>query len=99
MRLTIDRNTFTVNVEGIRPPEQLATVVKGPGFRAHRTYDVEASGETSRATITASYEGLLGRVFSLFMKKSFRKDLSDELAAIKAAAESPSPVQGGQSNT
>lgn len=94
IRLSIDRNTFTVNVESIQPPRWLVTMVKGPGFRLHYTYDVKASGEHSTVTITGSYQGLLGRLFSLLMKKSFHKDLSDELVAIKAAAETSSPVQG-----
>ena len=37
--------------------------------------------------LAGEFGGPLGRLFGLFMSKSLRRDLTDELSAIRAAAE------------
>ncbi|MBI4312296.1 MAG: SRPBCC family protein [Chloroflexi bacterium] len=87
IRLVVDRNAFTPVVQGIQPKERLTLLVKGPGFNATHEYRLAAQGGAVQVTIAARYGGLMGGVFGGLMKGSFQRDLVDELAAIKKAAE------------
>ncbi len=87
IRLGIGNDRFTSVVQSIDPPKRLELLVKGPGFMAFHSYEVASSGEGSRVAMSANYGGPLGVVFARLMKKSVRKDLLRELAALKHAAE------------
>lgn len=57
------------------------------GFRAHHLYAVEPSSDGATVTITAHWGGVLGSAMGTLMRGSVRKDLLDELDAIKGTAE------------
>ncbi|MSQ32946.1 MAG: polyketide cyclase [Dehalococcoidia bacterium] len=88
IRLHVDRDRFTPVVVELRPRERLALLVKGPGFHARHAYELRAAGEATTVTMSAQLGGLLGTLAQQFMRGSVRRDLADELAAIKRAAES-----------
>lgn len=87
IRLVVGRNALTPVVQTVQPQERLTLLVKGLGFLATHEYRVQAQGSGVQVTIAAQYGGLLGGVFASLMRGSFRRDLTDELAAIKQAAE------------
>ena len=87
IRLRIGRDRFTATVVELRSPQLLSLLVKGPGFRVTHTYELEPSGDRTNAMIRADYRGIIGRLVARFMRGSIRRDLTDELSAIKAAAE------------
>jgi hypothetical protein len=87
IRLQVDRDRFTPTVAAMEEGRSLTLSVKGPGFRATHRYEVREAGGATEASLTGEFGGLLGGVFTVFMGGSVRKDLRDELAAIKAAAE------------
>ena len=87
IRLHIARDRFTATVVELGPPERLTLLVKGPGFRVNRTYELCERGSETRVTLTGEYRGVVGRLVARLMPRSIRRDLVDELAAIKAAAE------------
>ncbi len=87
IRLVVDRNTFTPVVLAMQPGERLTLVMKGPGFRATHEYQLRARGGKTEVTLAAQYGGLMGGLFGGLMKGSVRRDLTEELAAIKEAAE------------
>ena len=87
IRLKVDRDRFTSTVVEIHPPERLSLLVKGPGFRVNHIYELHPSGDKTDVTITGEYRGLIGRFVVRFMRRSVHRDLTDELAAIKRAAE------------
>ena len=87
IRLHKDRDRFTATVVEIRPPERLTLLVKGPGFRVHHTYELRTGGDHTGVTLTGDYRGVIGRLVARFMRGSVQRDVIDELAAIKVAAE------------
>ena len=87
IRLQVDCDRFTSTVVEIRALQQLRLLVKGPGFRVYHTYQLQPSGDKTEASITGDYGGLIGSLVVGFMQRSLRRDLTDELAAIKGAAE------------
>ena len=87
IRLRIGRDRFTATVVDVRSPDRLSLLVKGPGFRVTHAYELEPSGDHTKVMITADYRGIVGRLVTRFMGGSIRRDLTDELSAIKAAAE------------
>ena len=91
IRLRIGRDRFTAAVVEMRPHERLTLLVKGFGFRVYHTYELRASGNHTTATLTGDYRGFIGRLALRIMSGSVRRDLVDELAAVKAASESGSP--------
>ena len=87
IRLKIGRDRFTPTVVEIRPPGRLTLLVRGPGFRVNHVYELRPAGDTTSLTLTGHYSGLIGRLVARFMRRSVRRDLTDELAALKRAAE------------
>lgn len=61
--------------------------MKGPGFQARHSYEVQAEEQGTKVTMTGAFSGVIGSLVGRFMKGSVRRDLRDELAAIKQAAE------------
>ncbi|MBI4203012.1 MAG: SRPBCC family protein [Chloroflexi bacterium] len=87
IRLVVDRNAFTPVVQRLQPKERLTLLVTGPGFKATHEYTLHPQDNAVQVTIAAQYGGLAGGLFSRLMRGSFRRDLTEELAAIKQAAE------------
>lgn len=87
IKLHVGRDRFTATVVEISESERLTLLVKGPGFRVHRSYLLSGDGDRTSLGIHADYRGLIGRFALRFMGGSVRRDLADELAAIKASAE------------
>ncbi|MBI2935456.1 MAG: SRPBCC family protein [Chloroflexi bacterium] len=85
--LQIDGNRLTPTVIEMRRPERLVLEVRGPGFRGVHVYEVHTAGDHTTLTLAAQYGGVLGLLMGRFMRGSVRRDLADELAAIKRAAE------------
>ena len=87
IKLTVDRDRFTSTVVELHPPERLVLLVKGPGFRVTHSYQLRPSENKTEVTMSGEYGGLIGAMVVRFMQRSLRRDLTDELAAIKGAAE------------
>ena len=87
IRLKVDRDRFTSTVVELRPEERLSLLVKGPGFRVNHIYELHAREDSTKVTMTGEYRGVIGKLVVRFMRGSVRRDLVDELAAIKQAAE------------
>jgi uncharacterized protein YndB with AHSA1/START domain len=87
IRLLVDRDRFTSTVVEIRPPERLSLLVKGPGFRVNHVYQLSPRDDKTEVTIIGEYRGLIGGLVVRFMRGSVTRDLTDELGAIKRAAE------------
>ena len=87
IRLRVDRDRFTSTVVELQPEKRLVLLVQGPGFRVHHTYELDPSGGGTVVSLTGDYRGMIGGLVSRFMRGSIRRDLVDELAAIKGAAE------------
>ena len=87
IRLKVDRDRFTSTVVELRPEERLSLLVKGPGFRVNHIYELNAREDGTEVTMTGEYQGIIGKLAVRFMRGSVRRDLVDELAAIKRAAE------------
>ncbi|MBI4198871.1 MAG: SRPBCC domain-containing protein [Chloroflexi bacterium] len=90
IRLKVDRDKFTSTVIAMEPPASLVLLVKGPGFRVTHSYELHPEGTSTRLVMAGDYQGIIGRLVGRFMRKSVRRDLSDELAAIKRAVEASS---------
>ena len=93
IEIQVDRNRFTPTVIEMRQGERLALQVRGPGFRAIHVYEVRPAGNQTTLLLGAQYGGIVGGLMGRLMRGSVSKDLADELAAIKSAAEA------GQRNT
>ncbi len=87
IRLRVDRDRFTATVVQIEPEKRLVLLVKGPGFRVHHSYALSSGGVGTVVSMTGEYHGLVGALVTRFMRGSLRRDLVDELTAIKHAAE------------
>ena len=87
IRLKVDRDRFTPTVVELRAEERLALLVKGPGFRVNHIYELHAREASTELAMTGEYQGIIGKLVARFMRGSLRRDLVDELAAIKRAAE------------
>ena len=87
IRLTIGRDRFTATVVGIHPPERLTLLVKGPGFRVTHTYELRPTGEGTDVALAGVYRGLIGSLVARFMRNSVRRDIVDELDAIRLSLE------------
>ncbi len=87
IRLHVDKNRFRPKVQVLKAPERLTLLVKGPGFWARHDYQVSATGDKTSVTLTGEFGGPMGVLFGALGKGSIQKDLVDELAAIKKAAE------------
>ena len=69
------------------PPEQLSLLVKGLGFRVNHIYELRSDDGGTELTITGVFGGVAGGLLVRMMPGSVRRDLLDELAAIKVASE------------
>ncbi|MSQ22147.1 MAG: hypothetical protein EXR53_02400 [Dehalococcoidia bacterium] len=90
IRLKVDKDQFTSTVVEVHPPERLVLLVKGPGFRVTHSYRLQPTGVKTEVTMSGEYGGLIGSLVVRFMQRSVRRDLTDELAALKGAAEASS---------
>ena len=91
IRLHIDRDRFTATVVEFEPPRRLSLLVKGPGFRVNHVYELTPNEEATSVALTGRFRGVVGRLVARFMRGRVMRDLTDELAAIKAAAEERTP--------
>ena len=91
IRLKVGGNQFTPRVQAMRPRERLELLVRGPGFSAAHTYQLAPATNGTLLTINGAFRGVFGRLMVVLMPGSVRRDLDDELDAIKRAAEAPAP--------
>ena len=91
IRLHIGRDRFTARVVEFQPPRRLSLLVKGPGFRVNHVYELTPNQEATELVLTGRFRGVVGSLVARFMRGTVQRDLTDELAAIKAAAEEHTP--------
>lgn len=89
LSLRIDNSRLTMAVEELRSPSVLRLTLRGPLFHGGHRYTVVKHDYGAQVRIDADYGGPLGTVFGLFTKGKVRRDLTDELDAIKRQAEEP----------
>lgn len=87
VQVQLDGDIFRPVVQEMVPGERLVLRLKGRIYDARHIYRVRPNGSGAQVVMTGAYGGLLGGLVALMMDRSFRRDLKDELAAIKAAAE------------
>ncbi|MDE0231191.1 MAG: SRPBCC domain-containing protein [bacterium] len=86
----VDKSRFKVTVTEFDPPTRMASGAKNPVMTYFHAYDLtEVSEGVTQLTLTGSMGGVLGKLMGTFSKNRMRRDLRDELAPIKEAAESP----------
>ena len=85
--LKVGRDRFEAAVIEMRPPERLALLVTGLGFRVTHTYELSTARNGTTVTLTGDYQGLVGALVMRFMRGTARRDLADELGAVQRAAE------------
>ena len=85
--LKIGRDRFTATVVEIRRSERLVLLVRGLGFRVNHVYELQPAGDGTSLMLGGHYSGVIGRLVTRFMRGSVRRDLIDELDAIKRASE------------
>lgn len=90
MIIKVDRNRFKVTVTEFDPPRRMVSGAKNPVMTYFHAYDLSEVGEgVTRLTLTGSMSGALGSLMGLFSKNRMLRDLRDELAPLKEAAEDP----------
>ena len=88
MRIRVDRSRFKVTVTEFDPPTHLVTGAKHPLMSYSRAYLIrEVSEGVGELSLTGALGGALGSVMGALSKNRMRRDLRDELAPIKEAAE------------
>lgn len=87
MRIRVDRSRFKVTVTEFDPPTRMVSGAKNPVMTYFHAYDV--SEGITRLTLTGSMGGVVGALMGAFSRNRMRRDLRDELAPIKDAAEAP----------
>ncbi len=88
IRIQVGRRAFIPKVVELRPRERLVLRAGGAAVKADHIYEVASSGDGSTLTLTAQYGGPLGAIFGLLLRKQTRRDIADELSAMKRAIES-----------
>ena len=89
MLIKVDRSRFKVAVTEFDPPNRMVSGAKNPVMTYFHSYDLSEVAEgVTRLTLTGSMGGVLGSLMGAFSKNRMRRDLRDELAPIKEAAES-----------
>ena len=92
IRLKVGWDKFTAIVVGMHSPDRLDLLLTGLGFRVNHVYELEAVNNGTSLTLSGDYHGFIGRTMSRFFSKSVRRDLMDELYAIRRAAQAPGAV-------
>lgn len=88
MRIKVDRSRFKVTVTEFDPPTRMVSGAKNPVMTYFHAYAIsEVSEGVTRLTLTGSMGGVVGALMGAFSKNRMRRDLRDELAPIKEAAE------------
>ena len=88
MRIRVDRSRFKVTVTKFDPPPRMVSGAKNPVMSYFHSYDIsEVSDGVIELTLTGAIGGVLGAFMGVFGKKRMQRDLRDELAPIKEAAE------------
>lgn len=88
MRIKVDRSRFKVTVTEFDPPTRMVSGAKNPVMTYFHAYDISEESEgVTRLTLTGSMGGVMGSLMGAFSKNRMRRDLRDELAPIKEAAE------------
>ena len=91
MRIRVDRSRFKVTVTKFVPPTRMVSGAKNPVMSYFHSYDIsELSESLTQLTLTGAIGGVLGSLRGLFSKSRMQRDLRDELAPIKEAAEASS---------
>lgn len=89
MRIKVDRSRFKVTVTEFDPPTRMVSGAKNPLMSYFHAYDLaETSEGVTELTLTGAIGGVLGSIMGAFSKNRMRRDLRDELAPLKEAAES-----------
>ena len=90
IRIRVDRSRFKVTVTKFDPPTHLVTGAKNPLMSYSHAYLIrEVSDGVAELSVTGALGGALGSVMGALSKTRIRRDLGDELAPIKEAAEAP----------
>ncbi len=88
MLIKVDRSRFKVTVTEFDPPTRMVSGAKNPVMTYFHAYDISEECEgVTRLTLTGSMGGVMGSLMGAFSKNRMRRDLRDELAPIKEAAE------------
>jgi len=88
MVIKVDKSRFKVTVTEFDPPTRMVSGAKNPVMTYFHAYDLaEVSEGVTRLTLTGSMGGVLGALMGAFSKNRMKRDLRDELAPIKEAAE------------
>ena len=88
MRIRVDKSRFKVTVTEFDPPTRMVSGAKNPVMSYFHAYDIiEVSDGVTQLTLTGSVGGVMGALMGAFSKNRMRRDLQDELAPIKDAAE------------
>ena len=89
MLIRVDRSRFKVTVTEFDPPTRMVSGAKNPVMTYFHAYDLsEVSEGVTRLTLTGSMGGVVGTLMGALSKNRMRRDLRDELAPTKDAAES-----------
>ncbi|MBM3941181.1 MAG: hypothetical protein FJ318_09975 [SAR202 cluster bacterium] len=86
-KLKVDGRTLMPEVAEMMELQRLALRITAPGMSIDHVYELRAIGGDTSVTIVGRYGGVFGSVMGKLMPRSFLRDLEDELAAIKSAAE------------
>ena len=87
IRIQVGKRSFIPRVVELRPNERLVLRVGGVSVKAHHIYEVSPEGDGTKLSLTARYGGVMGVVIGFLLKKSVRRDLENELSALKKAVE------------
>ena len=88
MRIRVDRSKFKVNVTQFDPPTIMVIGAKGPVMTFSHAYGIDpVSVGLTELSLTGSLGRVLGSLMGVFSTNRMRRDLRDELAPIKEAAE------------
>ena len=90
IRIRVDRSRSKVTVTKFDPPTHLVTGAKNPLMNYSHAYLIrEVSDGVAELSLTGALGGALGSAMGTLSKTRMRRDLREELAPIKEAAEAP----------
>ena len=88
MMIRVDRSRFKVTVTEFDPPTRMVSGAENPVMSYSHAYDLaEVSEGVTQLTLTSAMGGVLGSMMGVFSKNRMRRDIWDEPAPLKEAAE------------
>ena len=88
MRIRVDRSRFKITVRKFDPPTHMVTGAKNPLMSYSHAYLIrELAAGVTELSLTGALGVALGSVIGALSKSRMRRDLRDEPAPIKEAAE------------